>query len=53
LEVTGNKHQKLYSREMLFGKAILDQMTINGRDDIYHLMRNAAGRNKAAANRLP
>jgi hypothetical protein len=37
---------------MLFAKAILSQMSIKGRGVLYHLMRNAAGRNKAAADRL-
>jgi hypothetical protein len=38
---------------MLFGKAILRQMSIVARRDLYHLMRIAAGRNKAAIDRLP
>jgi hypothetical protein len=38
---------------MLLGKAIFAQMTIIKRGEIYHLMSSAAGRNKAAVDRLP
>jgi hypothetical protein len=38
---------------MLLGKVIFDQMRFNWCGAYYHLMASAAGRNKAAADRLP